>query len=124
MLVSCSVQGCVLYSNLVFRWEPAILSRILGENKVKNVSHAVYCMPLLSLRSTFPLCCKVWVHVCASYCGCRKCGGMYIYCQIMVGGYLAVQVSALECNVCEVSQDRLDCRLLKKCSHTSLITEI
>jgi len=80
MLISHSVQGYVLCSHLVFCWEPAILSRMLGENKVKNVSHAVYCIPLLTLRSTFPLNCKcqllwlqkVWKDVRAlSYYGLR-----------------------------------------------------
>jgi hypothetical protein len=122
MLISHSIQGYVLCSHLVFCWESAILSRILGENKVKNVSHAI---PFLSLRCTFPLDCKLWMHVCASYCRCRKCGMMYIHCQIMDGGHLAVKAYAPECiAVCEVSKDRVDFRLLNKCLRTSLITLI
>jgi hypothetical protein len=125
VLISRSVQGYVLCSHLVLCWEPAILSRILGEIKVKNVSHAVYCILLLSLRSTFPLDYKVWVHIRASYCGCRKCGRMYMHCQIMDGGHLAVRAYASECiAVYEVSKDRVDFRFLKKCSLTSLITLI
>lgn len=66
----------------------------------------------LSLRSTFPLDCKVWVHICSNYCDCRKCGRMYMHCQIMDGGHLAVKAYAPECNaVCVVSKDRADFRL-------------
>jgi hypothetical protein len=125
VLISCSIKGYVLCSHLLLCWESAILSRILGENKVKNVSHALYSIPFLSLRFTFPLDCKVWMHICASYCCCRKCGMMYIHCRIMDGGHLAVKACAPECiAVCEVSKDRVDFRLLNKCSHTSVITLI
>lgn len=48
-----------------------------------------------------------------------------MHCQIMDGGHLAVKAYAPECiAVCDVSKDRVDFRILKKCSHTSKITLI